>query len=181
MNNPALLLSSSLRLHKSQTASHLSLATSHNALCRGKCVFGSSLVRNSAQVSDRCDSGQNKTQFSKESKLPFLPPISILPLCSQSAQPFQPLAMRAEAWQAIPGVSTWLDEVVHSNSLKTTANPRCARHHSAQRGCSSPLRRGDETAEKRSHRNCFSSPERVRLLQPLLLRPQKKTAACDLF
>ncbi len=35
-------------------------------------------------------------------------PIRVLPLCSQSAQPFQPLAMRAEAWQAIPGVSAWV-------------------------------------------------------------------------
>ncbi len=39
--------------------------------------------------------------FQKESTLPFLPPISIRPLCSQSAQPFQPLAMRAEAWQDV--------------------------------------------------------------------------------
>ncbi len=39
--------------------------------------------------------------FQKESKLPFLPPISVLPLCSQSAQPFQPLSTRADAWQAI--------------------------------------------------------------------------------
>ncbi len=46
--------------------------------------------------------------FQKESKNLFLPTISVLPLCSQSVQPFQPLAMRAEAWQAIPGVSTWV-------------------------------------------------------------------------
>ncbi len=42
--------------------------------------------------------------FQKGSKNIFLPTISVMPLCSQSAQPFQPLAMRAEAWQAIPGV-----------------------------------------------------------------------------
>ncbi len=57
---------------------------------------------------------------------------------------------------------------------KTTAFPLCARHHSAQRECSSPLRRGDESAGKRSHRNHSSSPERVRLLQPLLPCPQKR-------
>ncbi len=44
--------------------------------------------------------------FQKESKNLFLPTISILPLCSQSAQLFQTLAMRAEAWQAILGVLT---------------------------------------------------------------------------
>ncbi len=41
--------------------------------------------------------------FQKESNNLFLPTISVLPLCSQSVQPFQPLA-----WQAIPGVSTWV-------------------------------------------------------------------------
>ncbi len=58
---------------------------------------------------------------------------------------------------------------------KTTALPRCARHHaaSAQWGRSSPQCRGDESSGKRSHRNRSSSPERVRLLQPLLPRPQK--------
>ncbi len=43
--------------------------------------------------------------FQKESKNLFLPTISVLPLCSQSAQPFQPLATWAEAWQAM-AVST---------------------------------------------------------------------------
>ncbi len=57
---------------------------------------------------------------------------------------------------------------------KTTVLPRCARHQSAQRGCPSPPRRGDESAGKRNHRNRSSSPERVRLLQPLLPRPQKR-------
>ncbi len=56
---------------------------------------------------------------------------------------------------------------------KTTTLPRCARHHSAQRGCSSSQCRGDESAGKRSHRNCSFIPERVRHLQPLLPCPQK--------
>ncbi len=42
---------------------------------------------------------------------------------------------------------------------KTTALPWCARHHSAKRERSSPPRRGDESAGKRSNRNCSSSPE----------------------
>ncbi len=57
---------------------------------------------------------------------------------------------------------------------KTTALTWCARFHSAQRVRSSPPHRGDESAGKRSHRNRSSSPERVRLLQPLLPRPQKR-------
>ncbi len=56
---------------------------------------------------------QNKTHtFSKESTNIFLPTISVLPLCSQSVQQFQPLATRAKAWQAIPGVSTWVMTMV---------------------------------------------------------------------
>ncbi len=98
-------------------------STSLSVGCRGKNVFGSSQAHYSAQVSDRCDSGQNKKHmpFQKESKNIFLPTISIMPLCSQSAQPFHPLATRAEAWQAIPGASAW------------------AHHHSAQRGRPSPF------------------------------------------
>ncbi len=46
--------------------------------------------------------------FQKERKNICMPTICVLPLCSQSAQPFQPLAMRAEAWQAIPSVSEWV-------------------------------------------------------------------------
>ncbi len=62
--------------------------------------------------------------FLKESKLPFLPPISILPLCSQSAQPFQPLATRTEAWQAILGVSAWvMNTEIRGYSLQFTQRP----------------------------------------------------------
>ncbi len=46
--------------------------------------------------------------FQKERKNICMPTICVLPLCSQSAQPFQPLATRAEAWQAIPSVSEWV-------------------------------------------------------------------------
>ncbi len=66
------------------------LATPHNAV--------------TAAIADKI----KHIHFQKESKYIFLPTISILPLCSQSAQLFQPLATRAEAWQAIPGVSAWV-------------------------------------------------------------------------
>ncbi len=47
-------------------ASNVPLATPLSAGCRGKCVFGSPRAHFSARVSDRCDSGQNKTHtFSK--------------------------------------------------------------------------------------------------------------------
>ncbi len=40
--------------------------------CRGKCVFGSPRTHYSAQVSDRCDSRQNKTHiFSKREQKSF--------------------------------------------------------------------------------------------------------------
>ncbi len=52
---------------------------------------------------------------------------------------------------------------------KTPALQRRGLHLSAGRERS----RGDDAAGKRSHRNGFSSFERVRLLQPLLPRPQK--------
>ncbi len=124
------------------------------------------------------DKIKNK-HFQNESKDLFLPTISVLPLCSQSAQPFQPLATWAEAWQANPGVSTWVMTTVRwGYTLQFARRPPPfrggARHHSAQRECSSPPHRGDESAGKRSHRNCSSSPERVRLLQLLLPCPQKR-------
>ncbi len=45
---------------------------------------------------------------------------------------------------------------------------------SSERERSSPLRKGDESAGKRSHINRTSRPERVRLLQPLLPHPQTR-------
>ncbi len=77
----------------------------------------------------------------------------------------------------------FLDALISSGSLfgpnipicsKTTALLWCARHLSAQQRRSCPPRRGDESAGKITHTNRSSSPERVRLLQPLLPRPQKR-------
>ncbi len=44
----------------------------------------------------------------QESKYPLLPTICILPLGNQSLEMFQPFVTRAEALQAIPGVSEWV-------------------------------------------------------------------------
>ncbi len=153
-----------------QAASIVSLAAPLFAGRRGKCDHGSLRAHYSAQVSDRCDSGHNKIHnFQKESKNLFLFTISVLPVGSQSAQPFQPLATWAEAWQAghpryvNVGNDYGKTRLYTPIRSKTTALPRCTRHHSAQRECSSPPRRGDESTGKRSHRNRSSSPERVRL------------------
>ncbi len=56
---------------------------------------------------------------------------------------------------------------------KTPALHRRGLHLGAGRERSRSALRGDDAAGKRSHRNGFSSFERVRLLQPLLPRPQK--------
>ncbi len=56
---------------------------------------------------------------------------------------------------------------------KTPALQRRGLHLGAGRERSRSALRGDDAAGKRSHRNGFSSFERVRLLQPLFPRPQK--------
>ncbi len=56
---------------------------------------------------------------------------------------------------------------------KTPAFQRRGLHLGARRERSRSTLRGDDVAGKRSHRNGSSSFERVRLLQPLLPRPQK--------
>ncbi len=117
--------------------------------------------------------------FQKESKNLFLPTISILPLCSQSAQLFQTLAMRAEAWQAILGVLTLvMTKVRRGYTLQFARRPPRFRGVLATTVRSENAQvlhaEADESAGKRSHRNRSSSPERVRLLQPLLPCPQKR-------
>ncbi len=53
-----------------------------------------------------------------------MPTISVLHLCSQSLEPFQPLATWAEAWQAIPGVSEWVIATIRQGyTLQFTRRP----------------------------------------------------------
>ncbi len=53
--------------------------------------------------------GKIKQTFSKREKISSSVLKSALSPCSdQSLEPIQPLATRAEAWQAIPGVSKWV-------------------------------------------------------------------------
>ncbi len=63
-----------------------------------------------------------------ESKYPLLPTINVMPLCSQSLEPIQPLATQAEAWQAIPGVSEWvMATIIRGYSLQFARRPPCFR------------------------------------------------------
>ncbi len=48
----------------------------------------------------------------KESNFPLPSLTSALPLCSRPLEFIQPLATRAEAWQAIPGVSEWVMGII---------------------------------------------------------------------
>ncbi len=59
---------------------------------------------------------------------------------------------------------------IHS---KTPAIWRRGQHIGLAQQCSCPARRSDEFAGERSHGNGFPISKRVRLLQPLLPRPQK--------
>ncbi len=76
-----------------------------------------------------------KHKHSQKSSFPLPSLTSALPPCSRPLEFIQPLATRAEAWQAIPGVSEWvmgiINEVIHSNSLEDPrvsaawSPPRC--------------------------------------------------------
>ncbi len=162
-----------------QAASNVPLATSLNAGCRGTTIAPRCP---NAVIADKI----KHIHFQKEIKSLFLPTISVLPLCSQFLHPFQPLATQAEAWQAIPGVSAWVMTVLRwGYTLQSARRPPRFRGVLATIVSSKDAqvlpRRGNESAGKRSLRNRSSSPEWVRLLQPLLPHPQKKMAACDLF
>ncbi len=114
----------------------------------------------------------------KESNFPLPSLTSALPPCSRPLEFIQPLATRAEAWQAIPGVSDWVMGIIKQGySLQFARRPPAFQRHGLHLGAgrerSRSTLRGDDVAGKRSHRNGPASSERVRLLQPLLPRPQE--------
>ncbi len=117
--------------------------------------------------------------FQKESKNIFLSTISVLPLCSQSAQSFQPLAMWAEPWQAIPGVSMWVITTVRRGyTLQFTRRPP------RFRGVLTTTVRSENAQVVRAEvRNLLEkgaieiippAQSESGFLQPLLPRPQKR-------
>ncbi len=114
----------------------------------------------------------------KESNFPLPSLTSALPPCSRPLEFIQPLATRAEAWAGHPrsvrvGYGDNKTRLFTPIRSKTPALQRRGLHLGAGRERSRSALRGDDAAGKRSHRNGFSSFERVRLLQPLLPRPQK--------
>ncbi len=162
-----------------QKASHEKpLGTPFFSGCRGNCVC-CYRVRTSDHATVRCDSGKNKTQtFSKReqfsSSVPHECPASVQPATRVYPTPFHAgrgLAGHPRSVRVGYGDNkTRLFTPIRS---KTPALQRRGLHLGAGRERSRSALRGDDAAGKRSHRNGFSSFERVRLLQPLLPRPQK--------
>ncbi len=162
-----------------QKASHgKPLGTPFFSGCRGNCVC-CYRVRTSDHATVRCDSGKNKTQtFSKReqfsSSVPHECPASVQPATRVYPTPCHAgrgLAGHPRSVRVGYGDNkTRLFTPIRS---KTPALQRRGLHLGAGRERSRSALRGDDAAGKRSHRNGFSSFERVRLLQPLLPRPQK--------
>ncbi len=162
-----------------QKASHEKpLGTPFFSGCRGNCVCCYS-VCTSDHATVRCDSGKNKTQtFSKReqfsSSVPHECPASVQPATRVYPTPCHAgrgLAGHPRSVRVGYGDNkTRLFTPIRS---KTPALQRRGLHLGAGRERLRSALRGDDTAGKRSHRNGFSSFERVRLLQPLLPRPQK--------
>ncbi|KAI2660051.1 Alpha-1,2-mannosyltransferase MNN22 [Labeo rohita] len=86
--------------------------------CRWQCVCDKHSCEpwvrsNSAHTTIGCYSGKNKTHSQKESTFPLPPTTNSEP--TQGRQLFEtihPLALWAEAWQAIPGVSSWMIGII---------------------------------------------------------------------
>ncbi len=138
-----------------QAAINVLLATPLNSGCRGMCVYGSSRAHYSAQVSDRCDSGQNKThRFSKREQKYFSAnhkhPALMQPVYTTVTTPCHTDRGLAGHPRCVSmGYVYGKTRLYTPICSKDTALLRCACHQSAQRGRPSPLRRGDESAGKR--------------------------------
>lgn len=106
--------------------------------------------------------------------------LSPLPQCSGlSPKLIQPLTTHAKAWEAIPGVSNWVLNIIKLGSSLQSAHkhppPRqgrgqyiCKEQHGTRPPC-----RSNEFSSKRSCRNSSTAPQRVGLLQLLFPHPQK--------
>ncbi len=110
----------------------------------------------SARVSDRCDSVQNKTHaFSEREQMSFSAyhkrPALIQPVFKAVSTPCQASRGLAGHPRCVRVGNGYGKMRLYSPiRSKTTTFPPCARYHSAQRERSSPSRRGDESAGKRS-------------------------------
>ncbi len=154
------------------------LGTPFSSGCRGNCVC-CYRVRTSDHATVRCDSGKNKSQtFSKReqfsSSVPHECPASVQPATRVYPTP-------CHTGRGLAGHPRSVRVGYGDNKMrlftpirsKTPAFQQRGLHLGAGRERSRSALRGDNVAGKRSHRNGSSSFERVRLLQPLLPRPQK--------
>ncbi len=162
-----------------QKASHEKpLGTPFFSGCRGNCVC-CYRVRTSDHATVRCDSGKNKTQtFSKReqfsSSVPHECPASVQPATRVYPTPCHAgRGLAGHPRSVRVGYGDNKTRLINPIRSKTPALRRHGLHLGAGRERSRSALRGDDAAGKRSHRNGFSSFEWVRLLQPLLPRPQK--------
>ncbi len=96
-----------------------------------------------------------------------------------TTEPIQPLAMGAEAWKGIPRVSDWVWGIIKwGYTFQFARSPpaiqQCGSHLALEQRRTRPALQGDEFTGERSHRNGSASSKWVRLLQPLLPRPQER-------
>ncbi len=151
-----------------QAAYNVHLATPLNAGCRGKCVF----AHFSTQVSDHCDSGQNKTHTFSKREQKYFSAYHKHPALMQPV--FKAVVLtRCHTGRGLAGHPRCV-RVGNDYGKMRFYSPICSK-------TTAQVLHADESAGKSSHRNYSSSPERVRILQPLLPRQPNKTVACDLF
>ncbi len=99
------------------------------------------------------------------------------PLCSRPLEFIQPLATRAEAWQAIPGVSEWVMGILKRGySLQFAQRPLWAAWSPPLQSENAHVLSSDVLIllEKGAIEKSSFSSERLILLQQLLLHPQEE-------
>ncbi len=112
-------------------------------------IYGSSRAHYSPQVSDRCDSRQNKTHTFLKREQKYCSayhkhPALMQPVCTTVSTPCHVgRSLAGHPWCVRVGNDYCKTRLYTPIRSKTTALPQCARNHSAQRGCPSPPCRGD--------------------------------------
>ncbi len=99
----------------------------------------------------------------KESNFPLLSLTSALPPCSRPLEFIQPLATRAEAWQAIPGVSEWVMGII-----KRGYSPQFARRPPRFSGVVSTSVQGENARVLRSEVMTLLEKGAIEMVPPAL-------------
>ncbi len=146
-----------------QAASLKTPITPSSSGCSRRCVCCKIWARSSAQAAIHCYSVTKKHKhFQKESKIPLLfLPSPMSPCSDQSLEPIQPLASRADAWQATPEVSEWVLGIIKRGySLQFARRPPCfSPHFGSEQRCTRPALRSEKSAGKGSRGDGYSSSE----------------------